>query len=127
MKEQIFALEKKLFQYTYMKDHDWLNEILHDHFQECGKSGCIFNKETVISSLNGYTEDRMIEIYNYEYLPIDTNTHMIHYVTKNGDALIYRTSIWIMEKHLKLLFHQASPLKTDIPLIKYESIYMMTR
>ncbi len=119
MKDQILSLEKKLFQFKYMSDRKWLEEIIHDHFKECGKSGCFFDKKQTISSLIEFTEDRRIDIYNFEYTHIDNNTYMVHYVTKDNQSLSYRTSIWYMENHLKLFYHQASRFQSDKALIKF--------
>lgn len=119
MKDKILELEKKFFKYEYMNDIKWLDEIIHNNFKECGKSGYFFNKKETIKSLMECTEDRKIEIYNYEYEQIDKNTYLIHYITKFNDILIYRTSIWILEDKLRLLFHQASKLNLDIKLTKF--------
>ncbi len=120
MKNRILELEKKLFKYEYMSNKEWLEKTIHKNFKECGKSGLLFNKKDTVESLHSYTEDRKIDIYNYEYECIDTNTYLIHYITKFKGELIYRTSIWIMqEDNLKLLFHQASKLNIDIDLVKF--------
>jgi len=57
-----------------MSDRKWLEEIIHDHFKECGKSGCFFDKKQTISSLIEFTEDRRIDIYNFEYTHIDNES-----------------------------------------------------
>ena len=119
MKSKILELEKKFFKYEYMSNKKWLEETIHDNFKECGKSGYIFNKEETINELQENMKDRKIEIYNYEYERIDTNTYLIHYITKFNEILIYRTSIWIMQENLKLIFHQASKFNLDIELIKF--------
>lgn len=116
MKEMILTLEKRLFQHEYIKDRAWLAEIIHVRFQECGKSGRIYDKKCVVTSLSNSGEDRNIRIYNYECTAIDANTYLIHYITKDSNALYYRTSIWVMENHLKLLFHQASRFHDEVEL-----------
>lgn len=120
MKDRILELEKNLFKLEYMSNKEWLEKTIHKNFKECGKSGLFFNQKETIASLQACTEDRKIDIYNYEYECIDTNTYLIHYITRSEDALIYRTSIWLMqEDNLRLLFHQASKLNIAIELVKF--------
>lgn len=119
MQNTILELEKKMFKYRYMNDIEWLDKTIHNNFIECGKSGIFFNKKETMESLNGCTEDRKIEVYNYECEKIDKNTYLVHYITKSENLLIYRTSIWVMEDCLKLFFHQASKLELEIKLIKF--------
>lgn len=118
MKNKILEMEKTFFLYSYMSDKTWLNKVLHPAFKECGKSGYLSDKQETIEALLTYTKDRDIVIYNYEYTEMSTNTFLIHYITKSDNTLIYRTSIWINENHLMLLFHQASTLNTAIELIE---------
>lgn len=116
MEKEILALEKNLFKRQYMNDLQWLNAVIRDDFVECGKSGCLFDKAITIEMLYSCRNDRKIKIFNYQYKKIDINTYLIHYITKSDKDLIYRTSIWVMEDRLKLLFHQASKLNTVVTL-----------
>lgn len=118
MKNKILEMEKKFFKYQYMNDKAWLNKVLHPAFKECGKSGYLSNKQETMEALMKCTKDRDIVIYNYEYIEMSTNTFLIHYITKLDNTFIYRTSIWINEEHLMLLFHQASTLNTATELIE---------
>lgn len=112
----ILELEKSLFRLEYMNDVNYLDNILDDNFLECGKSGLFFDKKVTIDDLSKLESDRNIKIYNYTCDLIDTNTYLVHYITKSNDDLIYRTSIW---KSGKLYFHQASKLNCEIELIEY--------
>lgn len=118
MGNDILVLEKSLFKYEYMSNREWLENVIHDNFVECGKSGRLFDKSETIDMLHSCKSDRKIEIYNYECKRIDDNTYLIHYITKSDDKLIYRTSIWVMEERLKILFHQASSLASLIELVR---------
>lgn len=120
MKNKILELEKNLFKYEYISNRKWLENTIHNNFVECGKSGYFSYKTDTVKSLLEYSEDRTITIYNYEYKKIDEKTYLIHYITKQEDKLFYRTSIWIKEETLKLLYHQATELKERITLIEYE-------
>lgn len=119
MKEEILNLEKNLFKLEYISNKEWLEKIIDDNFAECGKSGFIFYKKDTIESLLKCTEDRTIKIYNYDYKEIDNKTYLIHYITKSQGKLYYRTSIWINDSNLKILYHQATEFKEVISLVEY--------
>ena len=117
MREYLLSLEKKLFQFQYISDRNWLDAILHDAFVECGQSGRLFYKQETINTLLLCLKDRDIVIYNFDSEPLDENCWLVHYITKGrGQELIYRTSIWVMEEQMKLRFHQASCLHMDVAL-----------
>lgn len=119
MKNEILRLEKKFFKLQYMNDVNWLNMVLHPDFKEFGKSGSLFYKSDVIESLMKCTKDRDILIYNYEFMRIDTNTFLVHYETKESDMLLYRTSLWVKEDCLKLVFHQASKISDTLKFPRF--------
>lgn len=95
-------------------------EIKDDKYIEVGKSGKKFNKKDVINDLSILKEDRKINIYNFTCDKIDEKTYLIHYITKNDNDNIYRTSIWKKEYNkIKIIFHQASLYKENITLVEY--------
>ena len=100
-----------------MSDKDWLENVIHNEFVECGKSGRFYYKNDTIEMLLSCDEDRDILVYNYCYQQISSDVYMVHYITKSLDDLIYRTSIWVDDNGLKLRFHQASILKEKVDLI----------
>ena len=114
MYETLLALEKDFFRYEKMTDRAWLDATLHDDFREVGKSGFLFGKADVIESLTAATGDRDIAIFNFEMRQLKPDCWMVHYITKDGGDSIYRTSVWVREGNLKLLFHQASKLNEEI-------------
>lgn len=119
MKNEILRLEKSFLQLQYMNDVNWLNMILHPDFKEFGKSGTMIHKSEVIESLMQCTKDRDITVYNYEFMQVDVNTFLVHYVTKESDMLYYRTSLWVKEERLCLVFHQASKINDTLYLREY--------
>lgn len=119
MEQTLLTLEKQFFDLQYMSDEDWLNRTIHDDFIECGKSGYLSDKVKTIQALLACKENRKIEIYNYAYFPIHTNCYIVHYITKMDTKYYYRTSIWVKNQNLQLLFHQASELKEETKLILY--------
>lgn len=120
MNNKILELEKSLFKYEFMSDIAYLNRIIDDKYIEVGKSGKKFNKKDVIKDLSILKEDRRINIYNFTCDKIEENIYLIHYITKNSNDNIYRTSIWRKENDkIKIVFHQASLYKEEIDLIEY--------
>ncbi len=119
MYQALLSLEKDFFRYDHISDKNWLNSVLHDEFQECGKSGRIFRKEETVEALLSCNSNREISIYNFQCCEIKPNCWMVHYITKTDeDELIYRTSIWVKENQLKLYFHQATKLSSKTELIE---------
>lgn len=118
MNEKILNLEKSLFKYEYTSNIEYLNSIIDDTYKELGKSGKMYNKEDVIKELSNLKSDRDIKIYNYECNNISEDIWLVHYITKNGNNNIFRTSIWKYNKSLKIIFHQASEYKENIQLIE---------
>ena len=51
MKEKILELEKSLFKHEYTSNKNYLENIIHVNFIECGKSGLLYDNEITIDSL----------------------------------------------------------------------------
>lgn len=118
MYHTLLDLEKCFFKLEYISDRVWLNTVLHNNFCECGKSGILFDKKETVESLLSCSEGRDITIYNFEYRPITDKCYLVHYITQSGSEKYYRTSVWVMEDSLKLFFHQASRLNSDVEVLK---------
>lgn len=103
-------LENRFFKLKYISDRDWLGRTLHEDFCECGKSGLLFNKKMTVESLLQCRRDRNIVILDFECRKISDNCYLVHYVTESDNKRYYRTSIWVKEADIKLLFHQATEL-----------------
>ena len=54
----ILDKEKSLFKYEYMKDINYLEELIDNNYKEIGKSGKVFNKEDIIEYLSNLKKDR---------------------------------------------------------------------
>ena len=116
----ILNKEKSLFKYKYIKDINYLNELIDNNYKEIGKSGKLFNKDDVIEYLSNLKSNRNITIYNYTCRKIDTNTYLVNYITKSNQDNIFRTSIWKQENNqFKIIFHQASLYLENTKLIDY--------
>lgn len=119
MTQDILFLEKSFILKECMSNKEWLDNIIHDNFIECGKSGLLFDKKGTVEFLLSCNDNRDITIYNFECQNIDNNTWLVHYITKSDVELYYRTSIWGMDKNLKLLYHQATKLNEQVELTKF--------
>lgn len=119
MDKKMLELEKSLFKLEFMNDKKYLNQIIDDNYIEVGKSGVIFSKKDVINELLSLNEDRNIDIYNYSCAQLSKDIFIVHYITISDNNKIYRTSIWKKEIDYKIIFHQASLLKSNEELIKY--------
>lgn len=120
MDKYILELEKSLFKYEFISDIEYLNKIIDDKYVEVGKSGRKFLKNEVIKDLSILKQDRKISIYNFTCDKIGEKIYLIHYITKNNEENIYRTSIWKKENdEIKIIFHQASLYKEEIDLVEH--------
>lgn len=110
MYNTLLQLEKDFFKISKITDIIWLNDILHDDFKEIGSSGLVFNKQDTMKALSSLKSNKEIAIYNFEFLNLKLDCWMVHYVTKDKNEMTYRTSIWLKEDRLKIIFHQATKL-----------------
>ncbi|MCI8403530.1 MAG: nuclear transport factor 2 family protein [Clostridia bacterium] len=107
----LIDLENCFSKSEYISDRRWLERTLHENFHECGKSGLLYDRKQTVESLLSCASDRDILIHNFECMPISVNSWLVHYITKENDKKYYRTSVWVKDENVKLLFHQASELR----------------
>lgn len=106
--DKLYELETSLFKGEYLNNKEYLKNIFHDRFMEYGKSGLVYYKEDTILSLYG-NGDRNIKVYDFTSEKLDAHTYIVHYVSESeGGIFAYRTSIWVGEDNLQLLFHQGT-------------------
>lgn len=107
--EKLLEYENLLFKKSFCSKRENLEKIFHKDFCEYGKSGKVFNRNGTINFLLN-SEDRDIQILDFQVKQIDKETFIVHYKSKhNGKQLVLRTSIWICENgELKLYFHQGT-------------------
>lgn len=111
------GLENKLFLCRYINSRHWLEQVLHENFTECGRSGRLFGRAETIESLLRCTEDRDITITDFSCRQIDRDTWLAHYRTRHDGRPYYRTSVWVWEQGFQMLYHQASPIKEEFDLL----------
>ncbi|MGN0972342.1 MAG: DUF4440 domain-containing protein [Aristaeellaceae bacterium] len=119
MTDRILELEKSLLSVVCMSDRAYLEAIMDDDYLEIGQSGRIFTKADEIRALSAEKDDRRIVICNFTCQPLDDKVFLAHYLTKSGEDIIYRTSIWRMENgRLRIVFHQASLYREPVDLVE---------
>lgn len=109
MKKTLLDLERSLFRHEITDDRSQLEKILHERFHEMGSSGMLYDRREVIEALHELKEDRRIELYDFTWQAVGRDCFLVHYITRNEDGVCYfRTSLWVEEDGLKLIFHQSS-------------------
>lgn len=110
MYNTLFELENKFFKLKYISDENYLDKLLHKDFTECGRSGQLFNRTDTITALLSCTEDRNIELQDFSYRTVNNSCWLVNYTTEHDGKRYYRTSVWVMDGHMQLIFHQATQL-----------------
>ena len=118
MDKKLLEMKKAFFKKEYISDRKWLENVLHDDYKECGKSGTLWNKSDVVEGLLSCTGDRNITIYNFSCEKIVEHSWIVHYITVSGKDKFYRTSIWCKNNQLQLIYHQATKLSCKVELDK---------
>lgn len=119
-KEMLLDLERSLFRYEIISDRMKLEELLHERFHEMGSSGMLYDRAQVIEALLTLNTDRNIVMVDFTCESVGRDCFLVHYRTRNENgAYYYRTSLWVQEERMKLIFHQSTRLAMD-PKVKRE-------
>lgn len=112
--EMLLHLERSLFRHEIISDRTKLEELLHERFHEMGSSGVLYDRTQVIDALLALKTDRNIVMHDFTWEAVGSDCFLVHYRTKNANgAYYYRTSLWVWEEGMKLMFHQSTRLATD--------------
>ncbi|MDR7856751.1 DUF4440 domain-containing protein [Tissierella sp.] len=117
LEQQILKYENDFFVKKFCDDIQNLNDRIHDEFIEFGKSGQVFDKNSIIEYLNNLDNDKNVEILAFKIDEIKEDLIIAHYLAYEIDLEIktLRTSIWKKEfSDWKLYFHQGTVTKIDI-------------
>lgn len=112
----ILEYENDFFNKEFCDDIQNLNNRIHDEFIEFGKSGRVFDKNSIIKYLNNLDSDRDIEIKNFVIKYLRDDLVIANYISSNKETDIkaLRASIWVREyKDWKLYFHQGTVTEAD--------------
>lgn len=111
MKNMILQYEKYFFRADFCQNKLNLENRLSDKFCEYSCSGNIHNKHSMINELKNISEDRPIEIFDFELRVLCEDNLLVHYKSydKVTNTSALRTSIWKKENNLwKIFFHQGT-------------------
>lgn len=111
IEQLILKYEMDFFRKEFCDNVQNLKERIHDKFIEFGKSGQVFDKDSIINYLNKLDSDRDIEIQNFVLRGLKDDVLVANYISNEKETGIkaLRTSIWIKEySDWKLYFHQGT-------------------
>ncbi len=116
LEQQILKYENDFFKKEFCDNIQNLNNRIHDEFIEFGKSGQVFDKNSIIIYLNNLDSNRDIEIEDFEIKRLKDDLIIANYISdeKEEDIEALRTSIWIKDNSgWKLFFHQGTVKESD--------------
>lgn len=111
IEQLILGYEMDFFKKEFCDNMQNLNNRIHDEFIEFGKSGQVFDKDSIINYLNNLDSDRDIDIQSFVLKDLKDDILVANYISneKETGTKALRTSIWIKEhSDWKLYFHQGT-------------------
>jgi len=111
---QLRALEEELLRPEIRKDPIHVADLLADDFREFGKSGRVFDKSTVLTSLQEESTAQIL-MQDFTCTPVADHAALITYrsirIEPTGQRLeALRSSLWVFrEDRWQVLFHQGTP------------------
>jgi len=106
--EIIQKLEVKISSKSVRSSPSLLSELLHDQFEEFGKSGKIFKKEDIVSELPKWTHFE-IELSNVRFTRLSSKSILIKYLCTSNGTKSNRSSIWVKNSETwQMIFHQGT-------------------
>lgn len=112
----ILEYEMDFFRKEFCDNIQDLKNRIHDEFIEFGKSGKVFDKDSIINYLSNLDSDRDIEIQNFVLKDLKDDVLIANYISneKETGTKALRTSIWIKEySDWKLYFHQGTVTESN--------------
>lgn len=113
--EEIVKLEIELHQPSVRKSRPRLDQLLHDSFIEIGRSGEIYDKEQILTSLQSEATHRVWS-QDYALQPINDGLVLLTYRSAHlgpDESLTRfsrRSSLWEKSKQgWKMRYHQGTP------------------
>lgn len=93
-----------------------LNTLLAADFREFGKSGCVYDREAVISALVEDKEHQPVLVSEFRCQVLADNVALVTYRSESGNPIIaaLRSSIWRRNSAgWQMVFHQGTPTQFD--------------
>ena len=85
-----------------------LAELLHDDFEEFGKSGKRFNKSSIVEELPVWDYQK-IEVSCFECVSLSKESVLTKYQSLSNGVKANRSSIWVKENNSwQMIFHQGT-------------------
>jgi hypothetical protein len=116
-KEILYGLENRLLQQEIRSNKKAVEALLSDDFVEFGASGTIYNKETVIESLQAESKIKFT-ITDFDVKEISSAAVLVTYRSMKKDentnecTFTLRSSVWkVKDNRWQLFFHQGTPVK----------------
>lgn len=106
--EIIKGLELELASSEGRKNLERLAKLLSEDFEECGKSGKVFNKTDIINLL-GNEEYQKIGFSNFRFTKISDAAVLVKYESDCRAVKAHRSSLWIKTNgDWQMLYHQGT-------------------
>lgn len=116
----ISSLEMQLHQPATRNNSKMVSELLHDDFEEIGRSGGHYDKRQIVAALAQETGRAMIHAEDFKLTMITEGVALLTYKSFQRDAAgtltgrTLRSSVWVLSAHQagerwQLRFHQGTP------------------
>lgn len=113
--EDLVKLEKELHEPTVRKNRKRLDQLLHDSFTEIGRSGVLFDKNQIMSSLSSESS-HSVWSQDYTTQTIDDELVLLTYRSAHVEAnktlsrFSRRASLWrLTDLGWQMIYHQGTP------------------
>ena len=93
----------------FRSDPTRLSLLLHDDFEEFGKSGKRFSKSDIVDEVPTWKYNP-IEIHGLECLQLSTEAILLKYKSLSNGVSANRCSVWVNGSNgWQMIFHQGTP------------------
>ncbi|WP_442996137.1 MULTISPECIES: nuclear transport factor 2 family protein [unclassified Serratia (in: enterobacteria)] len=114
------TLEMQLHQPATRNNSKLVSELLHDDFEEIGRSGRHYDKRQTVAALEQETGRPVIHAEDFKLVMMTEAVALLTYKSFQRDAagtitrLTLRSSVWVLSEHQtgerwQLRFHQGTP------------------
>lgn len=106
--EIVGKLESEISSKEARANTDRLAQLLHDDFEEFGKSGEIYTKAALLVELPTW-DYQPIAINDMRFTRLAKNALIVKYLSKVNGVEANRSSVWVKESGAwKMIFHQGT-------------------
>lgn len=113
-KATLYKLETSLHKKEVRNSREHVAALLSDDFLEFGKSGMIFNKESILNLLESEETDLQVEVSDFNIRELAPDVVLVTYkgsmVDDEGKTISsLRSSIWVLQEgNWRMVFHQGT-------------------